>query len=170
MEKQPASAAPISSSGFVPLASSKRDENEYRPSNAPLPSFIVPLPCFSVPSHTADPVRVAIVLPPLVLFELRFAPDMGARNLFWVDYVVKAPGEALATSASTNSRRLRRCHVAERFGLVSFHLRVCERSLLTCEPEPQRATTGGDRYRNPADHVKTQVKSVGSKSTVRPRA
>src|SRR5438046_6341467 len=28
IEKQPASAAPISSSGFVPLPSSKRDENE----------------------------------------------------------------------------------------------------------------------------------------------
>lgn len=29
MEKQPAWAAPISSSGFVPVPSSKRDENEY---------------------------------------------------------------------------------------------------------------------------------------------
>src|SRR5438477_2949378 len=67
MEKQPASAAPMSSSGFVPFPSSKRDENEYGPSNAPLPSFMVPLPCFKVPSQTADPVRVAIVLPPLFL-------------------------------------------------------------------------------------------------------
>src|SRR5213083_2010823 len=61
MEKQPASAAPMSSSGFVPFPSSKRDENEYGPSKAPLPSFMVPLPCFSVPSQTADPVRIAIV-------------------------------------------------------------------------------------------------------------
>src|SRR5207247_5262374 len=60
IEKQPASAAPMSSSGFVPFPSSKRDENEYGPSNAPLPSFIVPFPCLRVPSHTADPVRVAI--------------------------------------------------------------------------------------------------------------
>jgi hypothetical protein len=60
IEKQPASAAPSSSSGFVPFASSNRDENEYEPSNAPLPSFIVPLPCFKVPSQTADPVRAAI--------------------------------------------------------------------------------------------------------------
>jgi hypothetical protein len=28
---------------------------------------MVPLPCFSVPSHTADPVRVAIVFPPLIV-------------------------------------------------------------------------------------------------------
>jgi hypothetical protein len=61
IEKHPASAAPISSSGFVPPPLSKRDKNEKGPSNAPLPSFIVPLPCFSVPSHTADPVLVAIV-------------------------------------------------------------------------------------------------------------
>src|SRR5262249_19057904 len=109
MEKQPASAAPISSSGFVPFPSSNRDENEYGPSNAPLPSFIVPLPCFSVPSHTADPVRVAIVLTPLVSFELRFAPDLETRNLFWTGQVVKKTWKALAAaSASTNSRHLRR--------------------------------------------------------------
>jgi hypothetical protein len=56
----------MSSSGFVPLPLSNRDKNEKGPSNAPLPSFIVPLPSFSVPSHTADPVRVAIVLSPLL--------------------------------------------------------------------------------------------------------
>src|SRR5262245_44007321 len=61
IEKQPASAAAISSSGLVPFPSSKRDENEYGPSNAPLPSFIVPLPSLSVPSHTADPVLIAII-------------------------------------------------------------------------------------------------------------
>jgi hypothetical protein len=54
----------MSSSGFVPFPSSNRDENEYGPSNAPLPSFIVPLPSLRVPSHTADPVRVAMVLSP----------------------------------------------------------------------------------------------------------
>src|SRR5215813_8752793 len=72
IEKQPASAAAMSSSGLVPFPSSKRDEKEYGPSNAPLPSFIVPLPCFRVPSHTADPVRVAIAFPPLV-FRVRQA-------------------------------------------------------------------------------------------------
>src|SRR5262249_30180353 len=66
MEKQPASAAPMSSSGFVPVPSSKRDKNENGPSNAPLPSFMFPLPSFKLPSQTADPVRVAIVLSPLV--------------------------------------------------------------------------------------------------------
>jgi hypothetical protein len=65
---------------LVAFASSKRDENEYGPSNAPLPSFIVPLPCFSVPSHVADPIRVAIVLSPLLMFQLRFASDEGERN------------------------------------------------------------------------------------------
>src|SRR5262249_35834842 len=67
IEKHPASAAPMSSSGFVPLPFSNRDKNEKGPSNAPPPSFIVPLPSLRVPSHTADPVLVAIVLPPLVV-------------------------------------------------------------------------------------------------------
>jgi hypothetical protein len=35
-----------------------------------------------VPSQTADPVRVAIVLSPLLVCWLRFAPDAGGRNLF----------------------------------------------------------------------------------------
>src|SRR5262249_1840983 len=61
IEKHPASAAPISSSGFVPFPSSKRDEKEKGPSNAPLPSFMFPLPFLKVPSQTAVPVRVAIV-------------------------------------------------------------------------------------------------------------
>src|SRR6266545_2739696 len=67
----------MSSSGFVPFPSSKRDEKEYGPSNAPLPSFMVPLPCFSVPSQTADPVRVAI----FSSFNcLRFARDACQRK------------------------------------------------------------------------------------------
>jgi hypothetical protein len=44
IEKQPAWAAAISSSGFVPLPSSKREANEYGPVKAPLPSAMVPLP------------------------------------------------------------------------------------------------------------------------------
>src|SRR5712691_7143788 len=43
---------------------------------------MVPLPCFSVPSQTADPVRVAIVLSPLVVVRLRFVPGASERNLF----------------------------------------------------------------------------------------
>ena len=37
IEKQPACAAPISSSGLVPAPSPKRDRKSYAPSNAPLP-------------------------------------------------------------------------------------------------------------------------------------
>jgi hypothetical protein len=73
IEKHPASAAPMSSSGFVPLPLSKRDRNENGPSKAPLPSFMFPLPSLSVPSQTADPVRVAIVL-------ISFVVDRDAGN------------------------------------------------------------------------------------------
>src|SRR5213594_2341919 len=65
----------MSSSGLVPFPSSKRDENEYGPSNAPLPSFMFPLPCLSVPSHTAVPVRVAMILSPLCVV------DYGSRQM-----------------------------------------------------------------------------------------
>src|SRR5262245_14235259 len=60
IEKHPAWAAPISSSGLVPGAPSKRVRNEYAPLNAPLPSFIVPLPSFRLPSQTASAVLVAM--------------------------------------------------------------------------------------------------------------
>jgi hypothetical protein len=53
IEKHPACAAAISSSGFVPLPSSNRDLNEYGPSHAPEPIFIDPLPCMMSPSQTA---------------------------------------------------------------------------------------------------------------------
>src|SRR5438445_2266662 len=70
---------------------------------------MVPLPSFSVPSQTAAPVRVAIVLPPLVvdvmqailpaiLWQTRLSASLSlsartaARNLFWADQVVKQPG------------------------------------------------------------------------------
>ena len=60
IEKQPACAAPISSSGFVPGPSSMRDLNEYLPSNAPDPSAIVPLPSPSDPFHSACALRVGM--------------------------------------------------------------------------------------------------------------
>jgi hypothetical protein len=57
-----------------------------------------PLPCFKVPSHTADPVRVAMfflsfavvmqAIVPAMLWQTRLSaslsiiPDMDARNLF----------------------------------------------------------------------------------------
>src|ERR1700677_2373113 len=55
----------MSSSGLVPLPSSKRDENEYGPSKAPLASFTVPLPSFKAPSHVASALRVGIARPNL---------------------------------------------------------------------------------------------------------
>src|SRR5690349_20588586 len=60
MEKHPACAAAISSSGFVPPPCSKREAKEYFPSNAPLPSFIRPLPSRRVPFHSASDFLVAI--------------------------------------------------------------------------------------------------------------
>src|SRR5690606_31586541 len=60
IEKQPACAAAISSSGFVPGASSKRDPNEYRPSYAPLAIRIVPFPSLNVPDHSAVADRTGI--------------------------------------------------------------------------------------------------------------
>jgi len=62
MEKQPAWAAPISSSGFVPVPCSKRELKEYAPWNAPLPSDIVPLPSLSVPSHCAFAERTGMLV------------------------------------------------------------------------------------------------------------
>src|SRR5437867_7500292 len=61
MEKHPAWAAPMSSSGLVPVPSSKRDVNEYAPSKAPLPSFIFPFPSRKLPSQTALAVRAGIM-------------------------------------------------------------------------------------------------------------
>src|SRR5687768_2448420 len=58
MEKQPACAAAISSSGFVPTPSSKRVLNEYCVSfSTPLSVEIVPLPSLSPPFHCADAFR-----------------------------------------------------------------------------------------------------------------
>src|SRR5476651_1147973 len=58
MEKQPACAAAISSSGFVPLPFSKRVLKEYCVSDkTPLAVEIVPLPSFKLPCQTADAVR-----------------------------------------------------------------------------------------------------------------
>src|SRR6184192_4554363 len=62
--KQPAWAAPISSSGLVAdWPSSNRDLNEYGPSNAPLPTFNRPLPSARLPFHSASAFRVGIKPP-----------------------------------------------------------------------------------------------------------
>src|SRR5258708_8249887 len=60
IEKHAAWAAAISSSGFVPVPSSKRDLYEYCPSKAPLPSFRLPAPDFRSPRHSASEIRFAI--------------------------------------------------------------------------------------------------------------
>src|ERR1044072_7648034 len=64
IEKQPACAAAINSSGFVPLPSSKRVLNEYCVScSTPLCEEIVPRPSFSPPFQTADALRFMLSLP-----------------------------------------------------------------------------------------------------------
>ena len=60
IEKQPAWAAPASSSGFVPVPSSNRDWNEKAPSQAPLPSFMKPFPLLRSPVQTALAVRAGM--------------------------------------------------------------------------------------------------------------
>jgi hypothetical protein len=59
MVKQPACAAAISSSGFVPFAFSNRVENEYGVlESTPLSLDIVPSPSLSDPFHTAEALRI----------------------------------------------------------------------------------------------------------------
>src|SRR3984893_5443212 len=64
IEKQPACAAPINSSGLVPAPSSIRLLNEYAPSKEPLASRIVPDPACSERSHLASAGRTGISGPP----------------------------------------------------------------------------------------------------------
>jgi len=60
MEKHPACAATINSSGFVPGWASNRDPTEYLPSKAPLPNAIVPFPLTNSPSQIARAVRIGM--------------------------------------------------------------------------------------------------------------
>src|SRR5476649_278487 len=58
IEKQPACAAAINSSGFVPTPFSKRVLNEYCVSlSVPLSVEMLPLPLFRSPFQTADALR-----------------------------------------------------------------------------------------------------------------
>src|SRR5256885_7153580 len=87
-----------------------------------------PLPCFSVPSQTADPVRVAIVFPPLIVDRSRFAPDASERNaLFDLQQCSGAWGKrrtkmkkalAAASASTTMPLQVRRCHSWGRAGRV----------------------------------------------------
>src|SRR3984893_5983283 len=80
IEKQAAWAAAISSSGFVPVPSSKRDLYEYCPSKAPLPSLRLPAPDFRSPRHSASEIRFAITdlrllrVPLMLLRRRQFQP------------------------------------------------------------------------------------------------
>src|ERR1700722_16024495 len=59
MEKHPACAAAISSSGFVPFPSSNRVEKEYCVfDSTPLSVEIFPLPSLIEPFHTAEALRI----------------------------------------------------------------------------------------------------------------
>src|SRR3990170_8412503 len=78
IEKQPACAAPISSSGLVPGPSSIRELNEYGPSKAPDPKAMRPLPSGSDPFHSAFAVRVGMRLFLLGVLYLRARHDSRA--------------------------------------------------------------------------------------------
>src|SRR3954470_2341475 len=54
----------MSSSGFVPSPSSKRDLNEYCPWKTPSPTVSSPEPPCRSPRHSALPLRVAMPPPP----------------------------------------------------------------------------------------------------------
>src|SRR4051794_32573022 len=54
----------MSSSGFVPSPSSKRDLNEYWPWKTPSPTVSSPKPPCRSPRHSALPLRVAMPPPP----------------------------------------------------------------------------------------------------------
>src|SRR5439155_8797087 len=72
MEKQPAWAAAMSSSGFVPMPFSKRVLKEYCVSlSTPLSLEMVPLPSFKPPRQTADALRFMFAL---CWSEREFAP------------------------------------------------------------------------------------------------
>jgi hypothetical protein len=50
----------MSSSGLVPAASSKREENVYGPSYRPLASLMVPAPSLRFPFQVASDLRMGI--------------------------------------------------------------------------------------------------------------
>src|SRR5258706_8174387 len=86
IEKQPACAAPISSSGFVPsLPPSKRDLNVNGALKAPLPPATEPEPSLSVPFHCAFAFETAMVVG-LLLRDHDLMPHRAANNppaRFW---------------------------------------------------------------------------------------
>src|SRR6266446_3718937 len=78
MVKQPACAAAINSSGFVPLPSPKRAANEKGVSfNVPLCTDSVPLPSLTVPCHRAFALRCIVCLRNGMEIRLRDGSNFG---------------------------------------------------------------------------------------------
>jgi hypothetical protein len=94
------------------LPLSNRDKNEKGPSNAPLPSFIVPLPSLSVPSHTADPVRVAIFLSPFVVMQA-IVPAILADTIVCLTPLSADAAERNAVFALNEPAYLRLCEAPD---------------------------------------------------------
>src|SRR6202007_3208561 len=81
MEKQPACAAAMSSSGLVPVPFSKRVANEYCVlASTPLSVEMVPLPPFKPPFQTADALRFMLVTS--IEYGYENQPQRGGQNTF----------------------------------------------------------------------------------------
>src|SRR2546430_2749714 len=105
IEKQPACAAAINSSGFVPRPFSKRVLNEYCASaRTPLCVERVPLPSFNPPRQTADAVRFIILR--LIVTGVRRNEKNRASQ--WLTETVGARSHCPASPASMWFRQLLR--------------------------------------------------------------
>src|SRR6266550_3485609 len=133
--KQPACAAAINSSGFVPAPFSNRVENEYCVfERTPLSVEIVPLPSFNEPFQTAEALRTIFFIPPQRL-------DVPARQ------AATSPRQSLAretcaAKSETNGRFSKRSVVfsspgcqsaaADSSGLADMS-QVRDKSVLRCQ-------------------------------------
>src|SRR5260370_646178 len=82
IEKQPACAAAMSSSGFVPAPFSKRVLKEYCVSlSTPLSVEIAPLPLFKSPRQIVDAFRFIFAL--CIWFEREFAQGLKTNVVSW---------------------------------------------------------------------------------------
>jgi len=119
IEKQPACAAPINSSGLVPFPSSKRDALVNSPSNAPDPRRMLPFPSTRLPFHTAEDSRNAIfhsLFARILLYEREYAPVDGMSNWYIRFFRIiirdsgRQSGECHSSSAGTGEPSKRRIH------------------------------------------------------------
>src|SRR5580704_1474878 len=117
MVKQPACAAAINSSGFVPMPFSNRVENEYCALERTLLSVeIVPFPSLSEPFQTAEAFRTIGNIPPVRLDLANRTPTscvpfyttnsiLGLISAHvWVGFAANAPAETESCTATTLSR------------------------------------------------------------------